>query len=259
MSYFGVRVQQVWVWVSGRCSRRLNQVSGQTLSRLRCVLKSYFLNGLLALLQQVVLAILNHFHFFLTVGRHHSSVFLLLVWLIKIPNATVIPFPLIVFGYLFLHYILEAFRVSSYTYCSEIFISVISLVILRNFHMHNLFLSNFSILYFGGGVGVKFQKNGWILYLPDWFSRIIIVYFTSFMFFSERLTWLYVVALLIFYCISYLLFIFNLEIYLLLSFFGLAFIYVFFIYYFFYFTILYCFCHTSTWICHGCIVFLNNS
>ena len=37
------------------------------------------------------------------------------------------------------------------------------------------------------------------------------------MFFSERFTWLYVVALLIFYCISYLLFIFNLETYLLLS------------------------------------------
>ena len=110
----------------------------------------------------------------------------------------VLPFPLIVFGSLFLHYILEAFRVSSYAYCFEIFISVIRLVILRNFHMHNLFLSNFSILYFGGGVGVKFQKNGWILYLPDWFSRIIVVYFTSHMFFSERFTWLYVVALLIF-------------------------------------------------------------
>ena len=70
-----------------------------------------------------------------------------------------IPFPLIVFGYLFLHYILEAFRVSFQAYCSETFISVISLLILRNFHMHNLSVSNFSILYFGGGVGVKLKKK----------------------------------------------------------------------------------------------------
>ena len=127
-----------------------------------------------------------------------------------------IPFPLIVFGYLFLHYILEAFRVSSQAYCSETFISVISLVILRNFHMHNLSLSNFSILYFGGGVGVKLKKKKLLDFVP---SRLIlknnIVYFISLMFFYERFTWLYVVALLIFYYISYLLFIFNLETYLL--------------------------------------------
>lgn len=84
----------------------------------------------------------------------------------KIPNAVVIPFHLIVFWYLLLHYFLEALRVSFYACCSEILISAISLAILRNFHMHNLFLSNFSVLYFGGGVEMKFH-NCQVLDLPD--------------------------------------------------------------------------------------------
>lgn len=63
MSYFRVRVQQVWVWVSGRCSRRLHQVSGQTHPGWDVCL-SHIFNGLMAQLQQAVLAILNHFHFF---------------------------------------------------------------------------------------------------------------------------------------------------------------------------------------------------
>ena len=48
----------------------------------------------------------------------------------------------------------------------KFFISVISLVILRNFHMRNLLVSDFSVLYFIGGMGVKFH-NCWILYFPD--------------------------------------------------------------------------------------------